>query len=72
MLAQTTQTPLLRTNPVRQTKLTGEEHPEVPGKQAMHAVPSKTKLALQDRAVTVEEQLAALDGQETQELEIRE
>ena len=72
VLAQTTQTPLLMTNPEEQVKLTGAEHPEVPGKQAIHTVPNKTKLELQDKATELEEQLAALAGQATQALEIIE
>lgn len=42
VLRHMTQTPLFMTYPVEQVKLTGAEHPEVPGKHAIQTDPSKT------------------------------
>jgi len=71
-LWQTTQIPLLMTYPVEQVKLTGAEHPEVPGKHWIQVVINKTYPVLHDRATELEEQEAALDGQEIQALDINE
>ena len=50
----------------------GELQAEVPGKQATHEVPERTKFALQVKATVVEEQVAALDGHKTQAPETSE
>lgn len=50
----------------------GELQAEVPGKQATHEVPERTKFALQVKATVVEEQVAALGGHKTQTPEISE